>query len=220
MNLKSLLATAMAVLLLVSCTKEVIKEVYVGGEDDPGTARIKINLVSDNVPKVKSANDHYGITPTQDELKIYNYALFIFNSSGMLEASLIQTIGKNENNYTPEIYNNSPLEFTQAENPEYIDDNGVITLTAGRKEFFAIVNAPLSLLARQAEFVSNNSLTRQVALSQLYEMTGLEGIVGTYGDENDPTDILWFDNPVTDTGENRGFMMTTLEANSGFIQNY
>ncbi|MCD8179788.1 MAG: hypothetical protein LUE98_21260 [Tannerellaceae bacterium] len=131
MNLKSLLATAMAVLLLVSCTKEVTKEIYI--EKEEGPTKIKIALSpGDNGTK---AGNHYNLKPTDDENLIYNYALFIFNSSGLLEESLIATISSTSNgakSYTdPEFADG--LTFSAAENPGKIDDNGLITLTAGNK---------------------------------------------------------------------------------------
>ncbi|MCD8166709.1 MAG: hypothetical protein LUE93_11700 [Bacteroides sp.] len=36
----------------------------------------------------RATGDHYDKTPSEEELLIYNYAVFIFNSNGILEATL------------------------------------------------------------------------------------------------------------------------------------
>ncbi|MCD8042574.1 MAG: Mfa1 family fimbria major subunit [Tannerellaceae bacterium] len=206
MNLKSLLATAMAVLLLVSCTKEVIKEVYVGGEDDPGTTRVTFALDA-NMVKTKSVDDHGNLSPTEYENLIYNYALFIFKSSGMLEATLVAKSSALDNPLTPD--NNGLLTFTEAQNPGLTWDGDAIVISAGNKTFFAIVNAPKEYVDDQDSFINNKTLTLDELKNNTLLLGGeLNKIVGQYGNQND--DVVYFQNPVFANGANRGFLMTSI----------
>lgn len=184
--------------------------------EDAGIARIKVGLAP-NSTSLRAGAGHADGTPTDDELKIYNYALFIFNSAGMLEASLIATpYSTSASNPEPADYGDiAPLTFDQAFNPN-LDSDGVLTVSAGNKTFFAIVNAPYQLLEKQTQYLNDNSLNRQTLSSETLTLEDLSLIVGAYNDEN--TDLVWFENDIEETG-NRGFMMTTI-GTAGYHEQY
>ncbi|MCC8134809.1 MAG: Mfa1 family fimbria major subunit [Tannerellaceae bacterium] len=214
MKMKKLFAVALAAIFLATgCTKEII----IDNTNDPvptekGVSYVKFNLSTEGIG-TKAANDHYGAIPTDDELKIYNYAVFIFNSNGILEASLSRSI------YSPPSASDIPakddynmgdlLDFdpNEAYNPLYMDNQQVVTLSAGTKYFFAVLNAPQSLLDKQEAYLANNGLTQAVAQDQTITFEDLSKIVGSYYFEGDPS-TPEFDNDPETTG-NRGFLMTS-----------
>lgn len=226
MKQRILLTVFIAFSAITSCTRVVEKEVIIPAPVEEGKARIRVGIEAPATTRAQA--DHGSLTPTTDELKIYNYAMFIFNASGMLEASLIQTVATALNSYTPLAYNstNFPngLVFTknggsttgQDSNPA-LDDNGVLTLSAGPKMFFSMVNVPLELLAVQQDYLNNNTLNRQALTNETLKLleygtdvNSFSAIVGSFDNY-----VVSYTNPqqASSTTNNRGFMMTTVGTN-------
>ncbi|MCD8166708.1 MAG: hypothetical protein LUE93_11695 [Bacteroides sp.] len=90
-----------------------------------------------------------------------------------------------------------------------MNDQDEIQLTAGTKTFFALVNAPKSLLEEgESRFVGNPALTERDARNEQLTLNDLKEIVGKYEFENGGG--TFHEDDIEDTG-NRGFMMTSLE---------
>ncbi len=203
MKLKSFFAVALAMATLLSCTEKVV---VITPEN--GTARIQVGL---NLDEAGTRAGHYDKTPNVDELKIYNYALFIFNSANILEATLMAMPYSTQTGGNPENYDETVgLTFDSALN-ENLDANGVLTLSAGAKSFFAIVNAPYELLQRQDDYLKGDNLSRQGLADETLTFDDLKTIVGGYDSQN-YGGIVTFTNGPTQ-GDNRGFMMTTIATN-------
>lgn len=75
-------------LLLIACEKEVLVEVPVYIEKE---SNVSFTLYTTTFA-TKGMQDHYGTAPLEEERRIFNYALLIFNAtSGQLEATLAAT---------------------------------------------------------------------------------------------------------------------------------
>ncbi|MCC8153153.1 MAG: hypothetical protein LIP01_02395, partial [Tannerellaceae bacterium] len=64
---------------LVSCTKEVIKEVYVETPEETGFSQVKVAITPLDLG---TKAGHSDLTPTADEYKIYNLPCLYLNHPG------------------------------------------------------------------------------------------------------------------------------------------
>ncbi|MCC8094427.1 MAG: hypothetical protein LIP05_03130, partial [Tannerellaceae bacterium] len=134
-----LFAVELAAITLVGCTKEIIveKEVPVENEGETGSTLVKFALDA-NMVQTRTTADHGTLDPTDDENKIYNYALFIFKSNGMIEATLKKQSPGLDAPLGPDT--NGLLTFDKDQNPDlsWNEDGDAIVISAGVKTFLLL----------------------------------------------------------------------------------
>ncbi|MCD8193677.1 MAG: Mfa1 family fimbria major subunit [Tannerellaceae bacterium] len=188
MTFKGFVYIIIGVYGMMACVKEVVDDNPV--EISPEDAKIRIALKA-NEFSTKGAGDHYSTALLPEEKRVFNYAIFIFNSDYQLEASLTATP------YDPDrkpgsapLTYEAPLTFT--------DDRGEeieVVLTSGQKYLFALVNAPLPLLEEQNRLLANPATT----LSDLNNW-----VLNVHADLG-----LITGSTATPKGEERGYLMTS-----------
>ncbi|MCD8166703.1 MAG: hypothetical protein LUE93_11670 [Bacteroides sp.] len=191
----------MALLLLVSCTKqvEVLVEVPVYVEKE---TEVKFTLYTTTF-SARASQDHHGTFPLEEERRIFNYVILIFNVHDELEAALVATP------YDPDITGSTGKDTDGYTALYFIDENGeeqVITLTSGQKRLFALVNAPQPLWDEWMEMMPNAEKKLDDYLAYTLDVGnngGLAYITGT--------------TPIA-VGEERGFMMTSAQVETIYLE--
>ncbi|MCC8142802.1 MAG: hypothetical protein LIO97_01975 [Tannerellaceae bacterium] len=178
----------LGIFCLMACDKEDIidNSVEISRED------IWIKIALDvNDFSTRGADDHHTTALLPEEKRIFNYAIFIFNSEYRLEASLTAVPydpGRNPD-AAPLTYE-KPLTFTDEEGTEI-----EIGLTSGQKYLFALVNAPSPLLEEQHRLIADPTTSLNELNNWVFHVQGDMGLItGT---------------TAIPQGEERGFMMTS-----------